>query len=74
MPERVNLQELDLEYYRRLLLRAASAILQPFGIEEDELEDLVSMDHGIQKSLWESECVQAQEPLEENQGVNRLPN
>jgi len=74
LPERVNLQELDLEYYRRLLLRAASAILQPFGIEEDELEDLVSMDHGIQKNLWESECVQAQEPLEENQGVNRLPN
>ena len=54
LPERFNLKELDLEYYRRLLLRAASAILQPFGIEENDLENLVMDDRGVQKSLWNS--------------------
>lgn len=54
LPGQVNPHELDLEYYRRLLLRAASAILQPFGIEERELENLVMEDRGVQRSLWEN--------------------
>jgi DNA polymerase II len=74
LPEPINLQELDLEYYRRLLLRASSAILQPFGIEEDELEDLVSMDHGIQRGLWESKKVLTQKPLMGNKEVLRFSN
>ena len=53
LPGQTNPDELDLDYYRRLLLRAASAVLQPFGIEENELENLVIADRGIQKTLWE---------------------
>jgi DNA polymerase-2 len=55
LPGQLNPDELNLDYYQRLLLRAASAVLQPFGIEEDELENLVIADRGTQNSLWEIE-------------------
>jgi len=55
LPQMINAQELDLDYYRRLLLRATSEILQPFGIAEDDLEDLLRSDCGLQKTFWEKE-------------------
>jgi DNA polymerase-2 len=52
LPGQPNPAELDVDYYYQLLLRAASAILQPFGMEEKELEIIVDVDKGIQDSLW----------------------
>jgi DNA polymerase-2 len=41
----------DLERYRRLLLRAAAAVLNPFGMEEDKLPDWVSGKETSQRLL-----------------------
>ena len=56
LPGQPNPAELDLDYYHKLLLRAASSILQPFGIEEADLEILVDPDKRQQPSLvaWKS--------------------
>jgi DNA polymerase-2 len=52
LPGQPDPAELDVDYYHKLLLRAASAILQPFGVEEKELEIMVNVDRGFQNSLW----------------------
>jgi DNA polymerase II len=52
LPGQPDLAMLDVDYYQRLLLRAASAILQPFGIGEGDLENLVVADRGRQIPLW----------------------
>jgi len=52
LPGQPNPAELDVDYYCQLLLRAASAILQPFGVEEKELEIMVNVDKRFQNSLW----------------------
>ena len=52
LPGQPNPAELDVNYYHKLLLRAASAILQPFGVEEKQLEIMVNVDKRFQDSLW----------------------
>ena len=52
LPGQPNPAELDVDYYHKLLLRAASAILQPFGVEEKQLEIMVNVDKRFQDSLW----------------------
>jgi DNA polymerase II len=57
LPGQPNPAALDVDYYHKLLLRAASAILQPFGVEEKELEILVNVDKGFQGTLWGNQRV-----------------
>lgn len=52
LPGQLNPAGLDVDYYHKLLLRAASTVLQPFGIEEKELEVMVNVDKGFQDPLW----------------------
>lgn len=49
LPGRPSPAMLDTAYYRRLLLRAASSVLQPFGLNEDTLRAL--MDGGVEVPL-----------------------
>jgi DNA polymerase-2 len=51
LPELPPREALDMDYYRILLLRAAAAILQPFGMDERTLEIKVSGDMGQQLTL-----------------------
>jgi len=51
LPELPPREALDTDYYRTLLLRAAAAILQPFGMDERALEIEVSGDMGEQLTL-----------------------
>ncbi len=51
LPNQLNPAELDVNYYHKLLLRAASTILQPFGIEERALEIMVNTDRARQLPL-----------------------
>ena len=51
LPELPPRAALDIDYYRTLLLRAAEAILQPFGMNERTLEIRVSEDMGQQLTL-----------------------
>ncbi len=44
LPEPVDVRSIDQERYRVLLLRAASTILQPFGLQEDDLKTRVFAD------------------------------
>jgi DNA polymerase-2 len=41
LPKQFDLRSIDQERYRVLLLRAAAAILQPFGLKEDDLKTRV---------------------------------
>jgi len=47
LPRQMDRQTLDLQRYQELLLRAASAVLQPLGIEEKALNDRVL--YGMQR-------------------------
>jgi hypothetical protein len=51
LPGQLDRKELNYEYYHTLMLRAASSILQPFGISEERLAVLVNPDKGEQLSL-----------------------
>ena len=51
LPGQLDRKELNYEYYHTLMLRAASSILQPFGISEEQLAVLVNPDKGEQLSL-----------------------
>jgi DNA polymerase-2 len=44
LPEPVDVRSVDHERYRVLLMRAAAAILQPFGLQEDDLKTRVFAD------------------------------
>ncbi len=44
LPEPADVRSIDQERYRVLLLRAASTILQPFGLQEDDLKTRVFAD------------------------------
>jgi hypothetical protein len=41
LPQPPELRSIDQERYRVLLFRAAAAILQPFGVQEEDLKNRV---------------------------------
>jgi len=51
LPEPPSASALDVHYYQTLLLRAAANLLQPFGLDEDELLIWVRSDFGKQLEL-----------------------
>jgi len=51
LPEAPNPSAIDTEYYSELLLRAASSLMQPFGLGEEELRILTRDDLGEQLDL-----------------------
>jgi len=51
LPKPPSPAEIDVEYYTELLLRAASSLLQPFGLSEEDLRILTRSDLGEQLDL-----------------------
>ncbi len=51
LPEPPDSSAIDVEYYTELLLRAASSLLQPFGLSEEGLRVLTRRDLGEQLDL-----------------------
>ena len=64
LPDQPDPAALDYAYYARLLLRAGSAILQPFGISEGELEIRTSHDRGMQLPLAQSRIAPCLSPAD----------